>query len=186
MDPDQSDSPATTRQGSRARAAVTLVLSVVLLVALVVSGYLVYRLDHPTDHPFSPFSGAAPVVSDTQRHEAQAVAEQFALRMDDIDGPHFATYVKKIEQLLTTKAKTDNKQTFSLMGKTYAQAKITGTGKILLSGVGSIDPDSATVLVAHDATVKTQQGTLVHHYRWNVDLVKVGHRWLVDSFTPVN
>jgi Mce-associated membrane protein len=184
--PDQQAAPAAPPHGgSRIRAALVLVLSVVLLVALVVGGYFAYRLANPTDEPFSPFSGSSSVVSDTQRHEAQAVAEQFALRMDNIDGTNFDSYVKKIKQLLTTKAKTDNKQVFSVMGKTYQAAKISGSGKIQLSGVGDINSDSATVLVAHDATVKTPQGELVHHYRWNVDLAKIVGKWLVDSFTPV-
>ena len=84
--------------------------------------------------------------------------------MDNVDGTHFDTYVKKIEQLLTTKAKTDNAKVFDTMGKTYAQAKIKGTGKVLLSGIADIDSDSATVLVAHDASVTTQ-GDVQHHYR---------------------
>jgi Mce-associated membrane protein len=157
-----------------------------LIAALVSSGYLLYRRAHPTEQPFAPFSGASRAISDRQRHEAQAVAEQFSLRMDNINGPDFTAYVKKIQQLLTTKAKTDNKSVFATMAQTYKAAKVTGAGKVLLSGVGDIDADSATVLVAHDATVKTSQGSLVHHYRWSVDLVKVDGKWLVDSFTPVN
>ncbi len=78
--------------------------------------------------------------------------------MDDVDGTKFDAYVKGIEQLLTTKAKAKNKQVFDTMGKTYAAAKIKGTGKVLLSGVADIDSDSATVLVAHDATREDHPG----------------------------
>jgi Mce-associated membrane protein len=70
--------------------------------------------------------------------------------------------------------------------KSYTAAKVQGTGKVLISGVADLDSDSATVLVAHDASVKTTEGNLQHHYRWNVDLVKVGNKWLVDNFAPVN
>ena len=52
--------------------------------------------------------------------------------------------------------------------------------------MADLDDDSATVLVAHDASVKTTQGDIEHHYRWNVDLVKVDGKWLVDDFEPVN
>ena len=65
-------------------------------------------------------------------------------------------------------------------------AKVQGTGKVLISGIADLDSDSATVLVAHDASVKTTQGNLQHPYRWTVDLVKVGGKWLVDNFAPVN
>ena len=42
------------------------------------------------------------------------------------------------------------------------------------------------MLVAHDASVTTTQGQIEHHYRWNVSLVKVDGKWLVDDFKPVN
>ncbi|MBV9830141.1 MAG: hypothetical protein JOZ82_00980 [Marmoricola sp.] len=185
-DPDQSTAPAPRRSGRRVRAVLAAVLIPVLVIALVVCGYLAYRVKHPDEQPFNPTAGGTAQVSDHDRAEAAATAQQFALRMDNVDGTKFAAYVKGVEQLLTTKAKAKNKQVFDTMGQTYAAAKIQGTGKVLLSAVADIDPDSATVLVAHDATVKTTQGTLQHHYRWTVDLVKVGGTWLVDDFNPVN
>ena len=184
--PDETSVPAPSPRGSRTRAILLAVLVPVLVVALVACGYLVFRWQHPNEEPFNPVSGADALPSDHQRAEVTATAQQFALRMDDVDGTKFDTYVKGIEQLLTTKAKAKNKQVFDTMGKTYEAAKIKGTGKILLSGVADIDSDSATVLVAHDASVKTTQGSLLHHYRWNVELVKVGGKWLVDDFNPVN
>ena len=72
------------------------------------------------------------------------------------------------------------------MQKTYQTAKVKGDGKVLLTAVGDSDSDSATVLVVHDASVTTSQGKLEHHYRWSVDMVKVGGSWLVDDFNPVN
>ena len=170
-DPGQSTAPAPRRGGRRVRAVLAAVLIPLLVISIVVCGYLAYRVNHPDEH---------------DRAEAVATAQQFALRMDDVDGTKFPAYVKRVEQLLTTKAKAKNKQVFDSMGQTYAAAKIQGTGKVLLTGIAEIDPDSATVLVAHDATVKTTQGTLQHHYRWTVDLVKVGGTWLVDDFNPVN
>ena len=55
-----------------------------------------------------------------------------------------------------------------------------------MTGVGSYDPDSATVLVVHDGSVKSKLGSQVRHQRWSVDLVKVDGKWLVDDFNPVN
>jgi Mce-associated membrane protein len=163
-----------------------MVLIPLLVLGLVASGYLAFRLKHPNEEPLNPVSGGTALPSDHDRAQVTATAEQFALRMDDVDGTKFDAYVKGIEQLLTTKAKAKNKEVFSTMGKTYAAAKVKGTGKILLSGISDLDEDSATVLVAHDASVTTTQGTIEHHYRWTVELVKVGGKWLVDDFSPVN
>jgi Mce-associated membrane protein len=185
-DPDQPTAPARRGPGRRTRAALTAVLVPLLVLGLIACGYLAFRLGHPDEEPLNPVSGAAALPSDKDRAKANATAQQFALRMDDVDGTKFDAYVKRIEALLTTKAKAKNKEVFSTMGQTYAAAKIQGTGKILLSAVADLDADSATVLVAHDATVKTTQGTLVHHYRWNVELAKVDGKWLVDDFNPVN
>jgi Mce-associated membrane protein len=185
-DPDQTPAPDRRTPSRRTRALLAAVLIPLLVLGVVACGYLAFRLQHPTEEPLNPVSGATSLPRDHDRAQVVATAEQFALRMDDVDGTKFDAYVKRIEQLLTTTAKAKNKEVFTTMGKTYAAAKIQGTGKILLAGVADLDADSATVLVAHDATVKTTQGTLQHHYRWNVELVKVGGKWLVDDFNPVN
>ena len=127
--------------------------------------------------------------SDEQQQErasASSVASQFALRMDNIDGTNFDKYIKDINELLTTKAKTKNQKTFESIKQSYEAAKVKGTGKVLLTAVGDSDDDSATVLVVHDASVKTTQGNIDHHYRWSVDVVKVNDEWRVDDFNPVN
>jgi len=121
-----------------------------------------------------------------ERASASSVASQFALRMDNVDGTNFDNYIKGINELLTTKAKTKNQKTFESIKQSYEAAKVKGTGKVLLTAVGDSDDDSATVLVVHDASVKTTQGNIDHHYRWSVDVVKVNGEWRVDDFNPVN
>lgn len=171
---------------SRARPVVAGVLAVLLTLGVLACGYLAYRVARPTDAPFNPFSGAVRQPSDRDRSAATAAAQQFALRMDTVDGTDLDGYLKKIDALLTTKARTKNQQTFATLKQSYAAAKVKGTGKILISGIADLDDNSATVLVAHDASVTTTQGNLQHHYRWNVELVKVRGKWLVDDFNPVN
>lgn len=171
---------------SRARALLAGGLLILLVLGLVVSGYLVYRLNHINDDPLNPLSDAPAAPAEAQRKQATAVAEQFALRMDNVDSAKFDAYVKSVNGMLTTKAKTKNSEVFDTMKQSYEAAKVKGTGKVLATGLSDIDDDSATVLVAHDASVQTTQGNIEHHYRWSVNLVKVSGKWLVDDFNPVN
>lgn len=168
-----------------ARAATTLVLALLLVVGLVSTGYLAYRKANPTADPFDPAAGPV-LVSDRERAEVTAVAEQFTLRMDNVDGTKFDEYVDGIDALLTTKAKAENKGTLESLEQAYRSAEVKGTGTVLVAGVSDLSADQATVLVAHDADVTTKQGDIEHHYRWAIDLVKVDGDWLVDGFTPVS
>lgn len=120
------------------------------------------------------------------RAAAVNVATQFALRMDKVDGAKFDDYVKGVNELLTTKAKTKNAEVFAAIKESYAAAKVKGSGKVLVAGVGAADEDSATVLVVHDAEVTSTQGNVQRNYRWTVSTAKVGGSWRVDDFTPVN
>ena len=161
------------RVSSRTLGILSAVLAVVLVLALTGAVVLALR---------------ARSADEAQKDRAAAanVASQFALRMDKADGTAFDKYIKGINQLLTTKAKTKNTEVFAAMKQSYETAKVKGTGKVLLTGVGDADEDSATVLVVHDAAVSTTQGDIEHHYRWSVNVAKVDGRWLVDDFSPVN
>jgi hypothetical protein len=123
---------------------------------------------------------------DRDRAAAVSVAEQFALRVDNFNGKNIDTYSKSIQALLTTKFKTEFDKQFEPFKQVYTQADATGTGKILVSGVGSADDDSATVLVAHDALVKSKLGDQQRHNRWSVSVVKVQGKWRIDDFSPVS
>jgi hypothetical protein len=120
------------------------------------------------------------------RARAQATAEQFALRMDNFDGAKLDAYINGITALLTTKAKTDFSSQFDAFKKVYSQGHAVGTGKVLAVGIGDSDSDSATVLVVHDATVKSDYGSQQRHFRWTISMTKVDGKWLVDNFSPVN
>jgi hypothetical protein len=161
------------RGGARTLRVISTVLAVVLIAA-VATAVVMWKKTNDADD------------STQQRAAASNVATQFALRMDKVDGTRFDDYLKNINALLTTKAKTKNSKVFDVMKQSYETAKVKGSGKVLLTAVGDSDPDSATVLVVHDASVTTTQGKIDHHYRWTVDLVKVGGKWLVDDFNPVN
>ena len=171
-DPGAHERPAG-RVSARTLRIVSAVLAVLLVLGVVAAVLLALRTRSDQDEQ-------------KERAAASNVASQFALRMDKIDGTKFDSYIKGINQLLTTKAKTKNTEVFDAMKQSYETAKVKGSGKVLLTGVGDSDDDSATVLVVHDASVSTTQGDVEHHYRWSVDMVKVNGSWLVDDFNPVN
>ncbi|MCW2761431.1 MAG: hypothetical protein JWR85_1632 [Marmoricola sp.] len=172
QDPGERERPAL-RVRARTLRIVSAVLAVVLVAAVGVSVWFGLKIRDDRD-------------AQQERAKAANVASQFALRMDKVDGTDFDGYIKGVNQLLTTKAKTKNNQVFDAMKQSYEAAKVKGTGKVLLTAVGDSDDDSATVLVVHDADVTTAQGNIAHHYRWSVNVVKVNGSWLVDDFNPVN
>ena len=169
---------------TRALIALALMLLTVLSVAL--AGVLFFRSSHTTDEPFSLSNSGQPVISDAERHQVLAIAEQFCLRMDALDASDLSGYKKRVSQLLTTKQKAKFDTEFDAFQKLSLDPKLKGTGTILASGLSDIDEDSATALVAHDSTVTDSSGTNERHYRWTVALRRVHGHWLVDDFTPVS
>ena len=163
-----------------------LALLLLLVLGAVASAVLLQRRDDLTDKPFSLSNDGHVIASDDQRHEVVAVAEQFCLRMDAVDGSDVDGYKKKVSELLTTKQKTKFDSSFAEFEKLGISKDLKGTGTVLASGVSEVDADSATVLVAHDSTLKDPSGTTDRHYRWTVALRKVHGDWLVDDFTPVS
>ena len=64
------------------------------------------------------------------------------------------------------------------------RTEATSTGEVVALGVGDLDDDSATVLVAANSTVtNTSTGSKgqVHYYRLRLDLVREGERWLTSN-----
>lgn len=176
----------TNATTGRTRGLIALALLVLTVLSVAVAGVLLYRSSHLTDEPFSLSNSGQAIPSDSVRHEVVAVAEQFCLRMDAVDASDVDGYKKRVSELLTTKQKAKFASEFAQFQKLGLDKQLKGTGTILASGLGDIDHDSATVLVAHDSTVKASTGTTERHYRWTVALRKVHGDWLVDDFTPVS
>jgi hypothetical protein len=168
------------------RGLIALVLLVLLVAGVIGSGVLIYRQGHLTDEPFTLGNSGQTIPDDAARHTVVAVAEQFCLRMDGVDGSDTDGYVKRVSELLTTKQKAKFTSEFEQFQKLGIQPGLKGTGTILASGLTDMDADSATVLVAHDSAVKDSGATTQRHYRWTVNLRKVSGTWLVDDFTPVS
>jgi len=171
-DPDEPAAPARRRPGRRGLAVIAAVLFVLLVAGIAYAVVMATRV--------SSFDQ-----QQRDRADAIGVAQQFALQMDDVNGAHMDQYARSIDKLLTTKARTKYQKAFDQVAQAYKQSHLTAHGKVLTAGIGEADSDSATVLVVHDMTAKSDAGTRLHHYRWSVELVKVGGRWLVDDFSEV-
>ncbi|MCW2783654.1 MAG: hypothetical protein JWP74_171 [Marmoricola sp.] len=159
---------------------------VILIMGVLASSVLLYRQSHLTDAPFSFSNSGSPVPSQSQQAHVKAAAEQFALQMDAVNGKDPAAYVNGVSKLVTTKLRTSLKTQYAQFQKLGIEPTQKGTGTILSSAVADMDDDSATVLIAHDSSVVSPQGTTLSHYRWTVSLRKVGSKWLVDNFTQVS
>ena len=113
------------------------------------------------------------------------VAERFAVQVNNYDVSSIDEYRSSITPMLSPKFTGEFDKAMADIVASVKQAKMTSKGQVLTSAVASLDPDSAQVLVVSDANVKTVFDTRARHFRWEVSLVKIDGRWLVDNFTPV-
>ena len=119
------------------------------------------------------------------RSDVVRVAERFTVQVNNYDVGSVDHYQASITPMLSPKFKQDFDKAMTDIVASVKQAKMTSKGQVLTSAVASIDPDSAQVLVVSDASVKTVFDTRARHFRWEIALVKIHDRWLVDNFTPV-
>ena len=162
---------------------VALGLIAVLVVGSVLSGVLIYRHSHLTDEPLSFSNSGAYVPDAADTSKVKAVAEQYALRMDNLDSSNISGYVKSVGEILTTKYRTDFVKVEPLLVAAYAKEKFTTQGFVRATGIVTQDADSATVLVVHDKVKTPTTGQPeATAYRWTVELRKVDGDWLVDNF----
>jgi Mce-associated membrane protein len=139
----------------------------------------------------------------SERDAVLRQTEQFVLRLNTYgpdgldDQGHLATYQKQVDEVITSKfAAAFEKDGLPIAEQVVAQAGYSRTAKVYGSGVESIDPDSAKVIIAggftssypdpkhpDDAAKRIESDPDV--LRWEVDLVRSGDSWLVDDYAPV-
>jgi len=119
------------------------------------------------------------------RRDVVRVAERFTVQVNNYDSTSVDDYQASVSTMLSTKFRADFETALEEIVTQVRDAQMNSEGQVLASGVASLDPDSATVLVVADADVKTVFDTRKRHFRWEVSLVKVDGEWLVDNFTPV-
>ncbi len=164
--------PRERRLGRRSRWVLAAVLALVIVVAGVV-----LAVSYPREQAYQ--------TEVANRADVVRVAEQFTTEVNDYDVSSIGGYEKHLAPLLTTKFRGEFQQTMKDIAGQVKKAKMTSHGEVLASAVSGIDQDSATVLVAADAKVKSVYDTRARHFRWKVSLVKVNGRWLVDNFQQI-
>lgn len=171
--------PSRGRSGMSPRLTrwVAAFLALVCLVALIVVALDVVALRPKYDDTMTAQQDRASVVR---------VAERFTVEVNNYNVGSIDQYQQRITPLLTTKFQGEFSQAMQDIVSSVKQAKMNSKGQVLASGVESVDPDSAHVLVVADANVKTVFDNRARHFRWDVSLRKVGGRWLVDDFSPVD
>ena len=126
------------------------------------------------------------------RANAVSVARQFVLNSDAFSPANMKGYLANLLPLMTTKAQTSltsqyadfNRVAGGVLGQIAKESKTAGRaakGSIEFAALSAFSPTTATVLVAHDVLYPQ---SAAQTYRWSVQLRKIGHAWLVDSFAP--
>jgi Mce-associated membrane protein len=168
------DSTADGRPGGSGglRTAMVVVLVLLLVVAVGVGIWGFTRLSAAEDELDA-------------RSAVVRVAESFAVSVNNYDSDSVEDYKASVSELLSTKFRSEFDSAMEDIVAQVQEAEMESEGKVLASGVATIDDDSARVLVVADATVNTVFDERQRHFRWEVSLVKVDGEWLVDDFSPV-
>ncbi len=172
----QSSGPRASRMSPRLRWAVTAVLALLAVLALVAVVLEVVVL-RPRYQDVSAQQDA--------RSAAVRAAERFTAQVNNYSVGSIDHYESSITPMLSPKFKGEFDKAMQDIVASVKQAKMTSKGQVIASAVSSLDPDSAQVLVVADANVKTVFDTRVRHFRWQISLVQLNGKWLIDNFTPV-
>lgn len=165
------------------RGFIALALLVVLLLGAALSGVFAYRQNNLTDKPFSLLNSGRSLDTSGDVSQVKAVASRFALRMDSLGSADVPGYIENVSELLTTRCRADFAKSEPALTGSIGTVSFTTKGFVRAVGIATLDKDSATVLVVHDAQKTAESGqSLLSAYRWTVTLRKVDGTWLVDKF----
>ncbi|CAB4724097.1 MAG: hypothetical protein F2667_11460 [Actinobacteria bacterium] len=197
---DPTDPPAPPAAHARFRSGLLLALVVVIIACLVSLTYLFFTRTSG-DQSFgeritSTVSGDEDL--QPQRDEVMSVARQFMLRLNtygpdllDDDGT-MPEYRTSVGEVITPKFEASFEQNVGTAEQIVAQSKLERSAEIFATGVASMDPDSASVLVAGSFTNSYEDpdsGEQVDGepapFRVAVQVVLIDGTWLVDDFAPV-
>lgn len=170
---------ASARSGIVLNPSATTVrlLSIVTVVGVLVgvAGFLLPRI------------GAS---DDTQRERQEVVrrASDFAVTFNTYTVEDKADYQKRVKTLMTPSYfKEFTKITDAMFGAIEDKKQSSGDAKVLATAVDSIDQDSAVVLVAANASVKSsgEKTAVQRRFRWTITFGRYKGEWRVREFDAV-
>lgn len=121
------------------------------------------------------------------RGSAVAAARQEIINLDSLAYQTIDRDIKRVLAGATGTFKEQFTRAQQTLKAQVLQRKSVSTGKVLSAAVVRADPDTATVLVAAERSVKDSTTTTggVAHDRWRVNLEKHRGQWLVAALEPV-
>ena len=128
---------------------------------------------------------------DDSRQERQDVvrrASDFAVAFNTYDVTEKADYQRRMRTLMTPSYyKEFTKITDAMFGAIDDRKQSSGDAKVLATAVDSIDEDSAVVLVAVNAAVKStgDRAAVERRFRWTVTFGRYKGEWRVREFDAV-
>jgi Mce-associated membrane protein len=127
---------------------------------------------------------------DSQRDRQEVVrrANDFAVTFNTYTIEGKADYQKRMKTLMTPSYfKEFTKITDAMFGAIKDKKQSSGDAKVLATAVDSIDSDSAVVLVAVNASVKSsgEKSAVERRFRWTVTFGHYKDEWRVREFDAV-
>ncbi len=188
--------PAAPPGSQRRRLASLLaLLCLLVLVAGAATAYVLVDRGREAGVP-----GVSAEDEERDRLAVLQAAERFTETWNTFEPTEAEAYVERVAPLLTTRFRDEFEGDAEAVVQGITQQQLSSTGEVLvdegdsergypggvpLVGVAMMDRDSATVLVVSDAQRVANGQQVVRHWRWEVELVKVGGDWLVDEFREV-
>jgi hypothetical protein len=124
----------------------------------------------------------------SERQEVVTRATDFAVTFNTYSVEKKADYQRRVKTLMTpTYYKEFAKVTDAMFGAIEDKKQSSGDAKVLATAVDSIDKDSAVVLVAVNASVKSagQKTAVERRFRWTVTFGRYKDEWRVREFDAV-
>ena len=124
----------------------------------------------------------------SDRQEVLTKAADFAVAFNTYSVEKKADYQRRMKTLMTPSYyKEFAKITNAMFGAIEDKKQSSGDAKVLATAVDSIDQDSAVVLVAVNASVKsaTQKTAVERRFRWIVTFGRYKDEWRVREFDAV-
>jgi len=126
--------------------------------------------------------------SRSERQEVVRKASDFAVTFNTYTVEGKADYQKRVKTLMTPSYfKEFSKITDAMFGAIEDKEQSSGDAKVLATAIDSIDKDSAVVLVAVNAQVKSgsDEAAVERRFRWTVTFGRYKDEWRVREFDAV-